>query len=529
MAITASSRPRSTRRWRKVIAALSATAFAASLAACSPSESSTGTGDGSEPSGADASLVLAIQQAPTSFDPSQVEPAAAGILWSSVYESLAYIDRATGELKPWAATGWEYSEDGKQLTVHLRDGLTFSNGDPVKASDVAATMNRNITTPGYIQTQIAALESVDAPDDKTVVLNFKRFDPKFLPLLGRELGSFTEEAALSNPDIATDPMGSGPYTLDKEKTVPGTTYVLDRRDDYWDVDSFPFKTITVRLMNDATAALNAFKAGEVNAIAITPEQESAAKSTNGAVITETAPTSIRTLLLIDKSGKIVPQLSDVRVRQALNFAIDRKSIAEKLLLGYAKPTAQVFTTGGNVYDAALEDEYPYDPEKAKELLAEAGYPDGFSVQIPSTNVTTKIEPTLSQQLGEVGIEVEWVAIPDSQVTTIMTSGKYGLNVKDSAFASDSYTAINFFGEGTNNPERFTTPELTELMTEFGSTIDPKAAEETLKKVNEYTVKQALEVPLYNPINLYATSQGVTFVDKAGTTSNVRQFGVDSTK
>lgn len=521
MSITRASRKR-----RFVTAAAVAAALAAPLLGCSSSEAPSTSGGGS-PSGVNDDLIVAIQQAPTSFDPSQMEPAAAGILWSSVYESLAYIDRTTGELKPWAATGWEYSEDGKHLTVHLRDGLTFSDGSDVKASDVAATMNRNIETPGYIQTQLAALESVDAPDDKTVVLNFSRFDPKFLPLLGRELGSFTKESALSNPDIATDPIGSGPYVLNKDKTVDGTTYVLERREDYWDIDSFPFESITVRLFNDSTASLNAFKAGEVNAVQVTPEQADAAKATDGAIIAETAPTSIRTLLIIDKNGKIVPQLKDVRVRQAMNYALDRKSITEKLLLGYGQPTDQVFTSGGAAYDPALDDEYPYDPEKAKELLADAGYPDGFAIQIPSTNVSTKLEPTLSQQFADVGIDVEWVAIPDSQATTIMTSGKYGLNVKDSGFASDPYTAITFLGDGTNNPEKFTTPELSDLMDQLLGTVDPSAAEDILKQINEYSVKEALEIPLYNPINLWATSDGVQFVDEAGTTSNARQFSIDT--
>ncbi|SEP72789.1 peptide/nickel transport system substrate-binding protein [Microlunatus flavus] len=517
------SRPRVLPRRRSLAAAVGAIALAAtSLAACSSSDA--GSGSSGSTSGGDA-LVLAIQQAPTSFDPSQVEPAAAGILWNSVYESLAYRDPVDGVVKPWAATGWKYSKDGLHLTVTLRDGLKFSDGNPVKASDVAATMNRNIETPGYIQTQITALKSVDAPDDKTVVLNFKYFDPKFLPLLGRELGTFTEASALKNPNIATDPLGSGPYTLDKAKTVPGSSYVLSRRDDYWDVASFPFKTVTVRLMNDPTASLNAFKAGEVNAVAITPEQEAAAKATSGAVITPTAATAIRTMLIIDKGGKIIPQFKDVRVRQALNYAIDRKGIADKLLLGFAKPTEQVFSTGGTVHDDALDDTYPYDPAKAKALLAEAGYPDGFSVQIPSTNVSTKLEPTLSQQLGAVGIKVQWVAIPDSQATTVLSSGKFPLSLKDSAFASDAYTAINFLGAGTNNPEKFTTPELTKLMDTLNSTVDPEAAKPTLAKINEYSVKEALEVPLYNPINLWATSQGVQFVDKAGTTSSVRQFGV----
>lgn len=508
------------RRFR-IAAVAAAIAVALPLAACSspaPSSSSNAT----------ETLNLAIPPSALTLDPSQMQPTNSRYVWGAIYESLAYWDPTTGAVTPWAAKKWTYSPDGKTLTIQLRDGLTFSDGSAVHASDVAATINRSVNTSGYIQSIDTAVSSADAPDDKTVVVHFKHYDPTWVSLMGREVGVIAKASDLNNPDIATNPIGSGPYTLDTKASIAGTKYVLHKRKDYWDAKAFPFSTINVYIDNDPTAQLNAFKAGQVNATIITPQQVSAAKAVQGGTVTQLNATTMYWLLFLDKFGKTSnPEFKDVRVRQAVNYALDRDGIATKLLQGHATPTDQVFFPSRKVFDKNLENEYPYDPAKAKELLAQAGYPNGFTIAIPSSQATQQFEPTLSQELGAVGIKLKWVPIPESQTASIILTGQYQLYLKQSGIVSDPYTAALYFTPtgGPVNPEKYTDPTITSLYNKITTTVDPVQSIQVYKELNKYAVDQALAAPVTMTASLWATSQGVTFVDRAGLPADIRQFGV----
>ncbi len=127
---------------------------------------------------------------------------------------------------------------------------------------------RNKSTPGIVQVKYGAVSDVTAVDDLTVKVSFSSFDPQFLSNLVGSAGAIGDPATLDDERTATDPVGSGPFTLDVAKTVPGSTYVLTKRDDYWNADAIPFKTFTVRVLQDPTASFNALQAGEINAATV---------------------------------------------------------------------------------------------------------------------------------------------------------------------------------------------------------------------------------------------------------------------
>jgi peptide/nickel transport system substrate-binding protein len=520
------------RRRFRIAAVAAALAVALPLAACSGGGGATSSSHSPSKSSSTASHVLnlGIPTSALTLDPAQMQPTVSRYIWGSIYESLAYWDPNTGAVTPWAAKKWSYSADGKTLTIQLHSGMTFSDGSPVLASDVAATINRSATTPGYMQTIDTAVASVDAPNKTTVVVHFKYYDPKFVSLLGREAGVVAKASNLTSPDVATNPIGSGPYTLDKTATVAGTKYVLTKRKDYWDAKAFPFTTINVTIYNDPTAQFNAFKAGQVNATSITAQQEASAKATEGAAVTKTTANTLYWLLFLDKFGKSAsPEFKDVRVRQAVNYALDRNGIASKLLQGLGTATDQVFFPSRAVFDKSLQKAYPYDPAKAKKLLAAAGYPKGFTISIPSSQATLAYEPTLSQELGAVGINVKWVPIPESQTASIILTGQYQLYLKQSGIVSDAYTAGLYFtpAGGTVNPEKYTDPTITALYDKITTTTDPQKSIAVYKELNSYAVKQALAAPVTMTSSLWATSDGVAFVDHAGLPSDIRQFGLAS--
>jgi len=525
----------SSHAWKRATAAVATAVLALSLAACSSDtkESPDSTGDqtstnGSQQPAADHDLSVAIQVAPNSFDPAQLNDGQQAFVWGSILDTLLVRENGTGELKPNAAESWSYNEDGTQLTIKLRTGMTFSSGDPVTAESVRATMQRTIDTPGITQGKFAKVSGVSAPDDTTLVIDFSSFDPAFLPYLAQSAGAIGDPATLNDERTATDPVGSGPYTLDTAKTVAGNTYVLERRDDYWNAEAFPFSRVTISVMPDPTAQFNALQSGQINAAQIRGEMLAPIKNDPSYTQTQVDAQAVMTLNIFDRAGEAFPELGDVRVRQAMSMAFDRETIVSKLLGGQGTVAGQMFSPLGKVFEDSLNNKYPYDPEQAKKLLAEAGYPNGFTLKIPSTYVTTAFEPTITQLLGAIGITLDWVAVPPQQAQSVTQSGEFGITFQAIGLSSDASTASDFYSEnGFNNPRHFTDPKLAEIFGKINTTVDPAASLPYYQELNEYAIDQAFLVPIAFSSGIWVTRDGVKMLDNgANGFSTVHLFGYE---
>lgn len=507
---------------RKGLAALGALAATALiLVGCTgtaePSSSSSGAAAGPAPD-----LKIAAVSAPNSLDPAQLVDGQQMYVWSSIYDTLLARDSATGELIPNAAASWEYNEDGTELTLTLEEGMTFSDGDPVTAESVAATMLRTKNTPGIVQPRYSLVSDVTAEDDLTVKVSFTSYDAQFLSLLSLGAGAIGDADGFSDPALATNPVGSGPYTLDVAGTVPGTTYLLKKREDYWNADAYPFPSITVRVLQDPTAAFNALQAGEINAGTVQTQVIPQLDQTKFTV-TEIEAQAVAYLDILDRAGDKFPALGDQKVRQAINYAIDREGVLKGIYSGAGKVTEQVFNPAGEVYDEALNETYAYDPEKGKELVEEAGYA-GESFKIPSTFLTTSMEPTLSQAFADIGLALEWVAVPPQQAQSALLSGEYGLTFQITGFNSDPADAFTHYSvNGDRNPQHYTDPTLEKLFGEINSTVDFDAALPSYKELNEYAVDQAWEAPIVFVGGSWATADGITVVNYGGAPPTVRTF------
>jgi peptide/nickel transport system substrate-binding protein len=492
------------------------------LAACSsPSNSQPNS------AAADHDLSFGIVSAPSSFDPAQLDDGQSAFVWSSLFDNLVYKENNTGDIKPWAAQKWDYSDAGRTLSFTIRDGMTFSTGAPVTAKAVAATMQRTKDTPGAQQGKFLHVTSISAPDDKTLRLGFDAFDPAFLPSLANASGVIGDPDTMGESRTATNPVGSGPYVLDTEHTVPGTSYVLKRRDDYWNLDAFPFKTVTIKVLQDSTASFNALQAGEINAATVRAQQLAALANNDTFKLTKVDAQAVALLNIFDRAGEKFPELGDKRVRQAISYAIDREGILKSLLGGAGKVTDQTFNPLSPVYDESLGETYKYNPEKAKALLREAGYANGFTLSIPSTFVTTAFEPTLTQQLADVGITLKWVPVPPQQAASVTQSKQYGISFQIIGFASHQGDALSFYGEGGfNNPFNYKDPTTDGLFSKITQTVDPEAAVPLYRELNKYVVDQSMVVPIVYTGATWATRDGVTYMDNgASGIQSLRLFGV----
>lgn len=487
------------------------------LAACSAdSGGDSGTADA-------RTLTIAIGAQPPSFDPAQADLGESAYVWTGIYDTLLTVD-ADGVVQPRAAESWEYSDDAATLTLNLREDLTFSDGSAVVAEDVAKTIDRSRTTPGPRVPDLHAIESVDAPDEHTVVLNLSEPDPALLGHLAMAGGIIGDPDTLDEDRTALDPIGSGPYVLDKDASTTGATYVLNRRDDYWDVEDYPYSKVTIKVIEDPQAKSNALQAGEIDAGPARLDELPGLESAGMTVKTIDA-TAWGGLVILDRAGDVFPALGDARVRQAINMTFDRDLYVQQLLGGDGQATEQFYNPIQAGYAPNLNDTYKYDVEAAKELLADAGYPDGFSVTLPSTFLSTSFEPAVTQSLADIGITATWEAVPPQEIVASLSSGKYGMAWYFEGLNSPAIMTLSDLGpSGLLNPTGYTTPELTSLLSEVATTTDTDAQAAVYEEINTYSVENALVVPVFYASANWVLKPGVEYLPNGAVPIYLSNFG-----
>ncbi|MDQ0675102.1 peptide/nickel transport system substrate-binding protein [Pseudarthrobacter siccitolerans] len=483
------------------------------------------TACGGEPSPtsevAQTTLTFGVQAAPNSLDPAQLHDGQQRYVWGAVYDTLIYSDNE-GVLKPGAAKSWEYSADAKSLTLKLRDDMEFSDGDPVTSAAVKTSLERTRTTAGPQQSNLSAIASIDTPDEHTAVLNLKRQDPDLLVSLSYGAGAIGDPGTINEARTALDPVGSGPYTLDRTATVDGTKYVLNRRDDYWNAKAYPFKTVTVRVIPDRTALFNALLTNELDAGTVDAAQAKQIEA-NGFSLTPVEDVSTAAIVIADRAGQVAPPLADVRVRQAINYAFDRKKMLNALVGGNGRPIEQVFNKLSPAYSEELDNAYSFDPGKARTLLKEAGYPSGFTLAMPANAIVQQFQASITQALADIGIKVDWEPVPaqSSSQTT-----KWGMYFNLGTTAAPSRTTSLYFGKnGSQNPFRYEDPKMNDLLAKLAGEADPTRAGEIYKEINKYATDNAWIAPLFSLKSTWAMKKGLEYRGTGSAVPDLRVFGV----
>jgi peptide/nickel transport system substrate-binding protein len=494
---------------------------AASLAmtACTPA----GGGSGAQGQGGDTAndtLRISISAPPSNFQVGNWS-GAESYLYTGVYDTILSLD-PNGKISPEIAESWQYSEDRTKLTLKIREGMKFSNGTPVDAAAVAASLEASRKGASTSQ-NLAALSSVEASDNKTVLVTLSAPDAALLPSLTGSIGVVGAVEVLTADSSKLEPVGSGPYILDKKATTVGSSYVLERNSDHWNVDAYPYERVEVKVLADATAVQNALLAGQIDVIGtgISPavlKQFPTSKFASG----ENKPVALASLWLVDREGKVVPALADERVRRAINLAFNRDSIAKNLTGEGSGPTNQVVSPTGEAFSEDLRGETPYDLAKAKSLMAEAGYADGFTVTMPSTVVSTQFEPTITQSLGDIGIKVTWESVPFQDFYPKVLGGNYGMFFMYNGFTGFDAQDVDASLAGIFNPYASTTPELSKLLLAADSASD-EGQGAAYEAVNEYLVKQSWYAPLTYSSGFWVASKKVTYTPPTTYGVNLRPF------
>jgi ABC-type transport system substrate-binding protein len=469
-------------------------------------------------------LTIAIQAAPNSLNPGTVDNAFTTYTLLA-YESLIY-QASDGSLQPGLAASWKYVGAGnKQLDLTLRQGVKFSDGDPVTAEAVKASLDYSRKALGPQAPLLAGVTSVDVTGPASLSIKLAASNPLVPQILTQYYGigqiiSPKGLAATKDLTVAHPSAGAGPYVFDPTATVPGDHYTYVARSDYFEPTRQHYKKVVIRVIANPQAVVNALKTGQVDIVA-GGDTTSASQATTAGMQVVSMPFVWQGLNLIDRGGEISKPLGDVRVRQAINYAIDRKTVSTAVLGKYGVPSVETVVEGAGGYSTKAAESYPYDPEKAKQLLAEAGYKDGFTLPVLSVKFggIDTMAQALASQLAKVGIKVDLTTAPDAQsYVTQSVSRKFPVVVVAYG-AGPMYlvgaglflpTAAVFNGFKTNSAE------LVSLYNKAAA-ADPTQRAALDTQMQEYLVENAWFAPVaFSPVLYFARPDlgGVTVNAKA---------------
>ncbi|GAB4098041.1 ABC transporter substrate-binding protein [Sinomonas halotolerans] len=462
------------------------------LAACGGGSSATG-GQGGAPA-----LTLGTLVDLRSWDPSQAHVGHVLQPYQLAYDSLL-LREPDGTLSPMLATEWEYNADNTVLTMDLRTDVTFSDGAKFDAAAAKANLDGFKKANGPQMQQLAAVKEVKAVDEDTIELSLSKPDPSLEFYLSQAAGLMASPKAIGSEGIKTNPVGSGPYVMDKAATVAGSQYVFTAREGYWNKDLQKFSKVTLKYLQDPTARVNAIVSGQVDATLLDPKTGKQADGAGLQLVTNQVDWS--GLLLLDRNGEVNKPLGDVRVRQAINYALDRKTLLEQINFGQGTPTSQVFGKDSGAWAESLEDAYPYNPEKAKALLKEAGHADDVVIEVPTLPGSEAMLAAIKQQLGEVGITFNPGAALTSTYTSDIAAKKFTA-LFFNLFQGEPWVAINQMvsTKALYNPFKTTTPELQAKIDAVE--VAGKDAGKAAQEVNQYVTENAWFAPLFRVNQMY---------------------------
>ncbi len=388
-----------------------------------------------------------------------------------IYDTIVAAD-IDGNFVPGVAEAWEVSEDASTMTLTITGGRTFHDGTPIDAEAVKANLDRVLTSETQWAAQIAGIESV-AVDGNQVVLTLQGPAGSVLGGLADFAGMLMSPAGFEDENRGTNPIGSGPF-MATDYSEAGISFT--RYDGYHDADSIQFRDLEVRNVADDNTRLAGLQSGEIDIGLVragqVPQVEDAGLTQVRREITQVYG------LVANTSNEA---LADPDVRRAIGHAIDRSGVAEGVYLGGCGPTVQPYPDGfpGAWPGGTVEAYAAYDPDLARQLLADAGYADGLTLTGYAPAITTYSDQLeiYQAQLGEIGITIDPVVEEPRQfIASVTTEPRYDLFV--APIPTGRPTAAGFWknyyaADGSRNPGGFELENMDELLAALESALTPE--------------------------------------------------------
>ena len=483
--------------WR-LLAAMLAGCLVLVATACSPSE----------PAPALRTLSVGATLEPPAMDPFQNTAASIPqVLLYNVYETLIKVD-SEGKLRPLLAQNWEVSTDRKAYTFYLNPAAKFASGAPVDAEAVRANIERLRNDPKLTETlraQLEVIDTVEVQDPARVVITLNRPSLMWLYEMSSTLGMMVDPTFTG--DLANVTAGSGPYKLETHNR--GQSVVLSRNEEYWGTPG-RFDEVTFRYSTDPNPTNASMLAGDLDVIANLQLPDA---------LPQFADTSRFTTITGTTNGEVVlglnnttEALSKPEVRRALTMAIDRKALLDTVWNGQGTLIGSMVVPTDPWWED-LSNLTPYDPEQAKELLAEAGYGDGLTLRlrVPVIPYAVKSAQFVASQLRDIGVTATIEELEFSRwIPEVLTNGDYDMTIVGHVEARD----IAKFA----NPDYYWHSDSAEFRRLF--TIADEASDADapplMKQAARYLAEDAAAIWLFALPNLVITKSTITGVAQNAT-------------
>jgi peptide/nickel transport system substrate-binding protein len=443
----------------------------------------------------------------------------AGIWFSRlVWDMLVDRDPKTGEYLPNLATSWAWVDD-TTLELKLRQGVKFHNGEPFDADDVAYTYNKVATDPGVKFARFVNwVDNVEKLDQYTVRIHTKGPFPQAFEFLAQAMPVYPNEyyEKVGTQGMSNMPIGTGPYKVVRMK--PAEEYTLVRNEDYtWGSPRgmARIKNVVIREISDVQTQVAELMAGGIDVTAdLTTDIVDKLQDVPG--VTAVQKETIRFFYMsFDAAGRSgFKPITDVRVRRAISHAVNRQSIVDNLMRGASRlinTPCHPLQFGCQEADATT---YDYDPKKAKALLAEAGYPDGFKVNLYAEAPAHESEAVMGD-LAKVGIEAKLHRLPWEAYNDALMSNKAPMFLTNwgSSSLSDASASISLFFKGSED-DFARDKDVIEWLKVADTNTDPEKRKEHYAKAIKRITEQAYLVPLYSGVRSYGHDSNLDFVGYA---------------
>ena len=466
-----------TKAGKKVLLTLVCAALAIALGACSGDKAETGS----------SQITIGIPQDVDSLDPHKAVAAGTKEVLFNVFEGLVKPD-SEGNLNDAVAESHTISEDGKVYTFTLREGVKFHDGTPVTAQDVKYSIDRCSSTENGepLVSAFAAIDSVNIVDDKTVEIVLKEGDTDFLPYLTAAV------IPEHNKTLESTPVGTGPYKYISRS--PQENVVLEKFDDYWGTPA-NIKTVKLQVVANADTIVTGLNGGSIDMFARVTQAQADQLSGDFEVL-EGTMNLVQAMYLNNEKAPFDKK----EVRQALCYAVDPQAVMDMISDGKgAKLGSSMFPAFGKYYMEELNDMYAADTAKAKELLAQAGYPDGFTftLTVPS-NYQQHIDTAqvVAEQLKQIGVTaniqlVEW----ETWLSEVYTNRNYEATVVGVDAASLTAAALleRFTSDASDNFINFDSAAYDEAYAAAKASTDDEEKTKYYKECEEILAEEAANV------------------------------------
>lgn len=456
-------------------------------------------------------LTIGRREDSSTFDPIATAQNIDFWVFSNVFDVLVRVDNAGQKLLPGLAESWDVSDDALTYTFHLRDAK-FSDGTPVTSEDVAYSLTRirdselSLWSDSY-----KIIKDMQTPDAATLVVTLDGPSAPFLSTLAMPGASIISKAAMESMGeeaFAEKPVGSGAFTVDEWRR--GDRVILKKNPNYWDAANVSLDGVEWISMPDDNTRMLAVQAGELDAAIYVPFSRVAELKQDANLTVVVDPSTREDHLLMNQEHA---PLDNVKVREAIDYAIDKAAIVDTVTFGIGE-VANSYIPKGALYHSDDNGARGFDPEKAKALLAEAAVGDiSLDYVVNAGNeVDEQIAILLQQQLGNVGITLNLQKMDPSQTWDMLINGEYDLSVmywtNDILDPDQKTTFVLGHDVNMNYMTRYQNDEVKQLVADARLEMDPAKREAMYAQIQKLAKADVHWIDLYYSPYISVTRKGV---------------------